>query len=234
MRYIKKYNEALGTGSAVEQYSSALIKDVILLSKTQYQVSAYNTYEFEILDSNGEKNKLFFDESFMISALRKVRVFYPTRGSYLTDIDSLRDWKKVFDIIESRIANASEHVKRMDLVAKMFDVVTKEVISEHFADMIDISNSSQISEVKDFDRPLYWNIFLEIPYDISDGGNTLLNDKMRDIFDMIVVNTKRIEEEFGVLTAFRFSAMPTIKTPVIKLSIFAKDSKGQPIGYKLS
>lgn len=231
MRYIKKYNEALEK-SSLEEYSSTLIKDVILLSSSAITAQAevvYRKYEFEILDANGQKNILVFDESFLISPLRKVRVFYPTKGSYLTDINSLREWGKVFEIVESRIANASEHVKRMDLVAKMFDVVTKEVISEHFADMIDISNSSQISEVKDFDRPLYWNIFIEIPCNITDERNILLDDRIREVLDMIVVDTKRIESEFGVLTAVRFSTLPTLK-----LSIFAKDSKGQPIGYKLS
>ncbi len=231
MRYIKKYNESLSK-SSLEEYSSALIKDVILLRSTDMTVQAevvYRKYEFEILDANEQKNILVFDESFLISPLRKVRVFYPTKGSYLTDINNLREWRKVFEIIESRIANASEHVKKMDLVSKMFDVVTKEVIAEHFADIIDISHSSQISEVKDFDRPLYWNIFIEIPCNVSDERNILLDDKIREVLDMIVVNSKRIESEFGVLTAVRFSTLPTLK-----LSIFAKDSKGQPIGYKLS
>jgi len=135
MRYIKKYNESLSK-SSLEEYSSALIKDVILLRSTDMTVQAevvYRKYEFEILDANEQKNILVFDESFLISPLRKVRVFYPTKGSYLTDINNLREWRKVFEIIESRIANASEHVKKMDLVSKMFDVVTKEVIAEHFA-----------------------------------------------------------------------------------------------------
>lgn len=232
MKYLSKYNEALSKLS-IEEYSSDLIKSVSLLT-TENEMGLH-IYKFEVLGANDEKEKLVFDETiFRNSPLRKVRVYYPSSGSYLMDINSLSEWREVFKTIEGRMNNRTEHMKRMDSVSKMFDNVTKEIIAEYFADLIDISLSSQISEVEDFNKPLYWNIYLGITYNISDGGNILINDKMREIFDMIITDTKRMETEFGVLTAVRFSTMPTVKTPVIKISIFAKDSNGEPIGYKIS
>jgi len=237
MRYLRKYNESKEDVYALEDiegYKSNYISNVKFHTTTQ-EADGHEIFEYVVTDVEGKENILLIDTSYKKSpAVRKVRVYYPSRTAYFIDINNLRDWKQIFEKIELQNNNRTEHMKRMDSVSKMFDSVTKEIITEHFSDLIDISVTHQISTAEEFNKPLYWEIYLEMKYNLSDGGNMLLDDKSREILDMIIVDTKRIESDFNVRTSVRISNIATIKNPVIKICVFAKDSNGDAIGYKIS
>lgn len=232
MRHIRKYNEAIRPSFAIESYKSEHVSSVRLLRTTQE--NGFEIYDIEVTDVDGTKNKLVIDTSYLRGPNRKIRVYYPVTGSYFMDIDNLTDWRQIFEKIEEQANNRLLHKKRMVEVSKMFESVTKDVVSDYFSDLIDISISNLIRSIEDFDNPLYWELYLELKYNISDGGNMLLDDISREILDMIIVDTKRIESDFNVRTSVRISTMPTIKNPFIKICIFAKDTNGDAIGYKIS
>ena len=235
MRFLRKYNEALRGGlRSLEDYTSEFITRIVYKGYNPSDAHA-DSYEFDVYEKDETSPKrLSLDESYdgHLRGGNRIRVFYP-KGNMLMDIRSTDDWKLVIDEIEKKCLNRKKNMERLKLVDEMFSKLTKEILIEHFADSIDMSETHSVSVIKEFEKPLYYHLYMQLPFQYSEDF-MLLDDKVREFIDTIVVNSKRLESEFNVLCSFRINKMYNIPNPVITIAVYTKDEEGDPIGMATS
>lgn len=235
MKFLRKYNESLRGGlRSLEDYTSEFITRVVYKGSDSSDAHAYS-YEFDVYEKGESTPKvLVLDKSYGVHlrGSKQIRVFYP-KGNMLMDIRSTNDWKLVIDEIEKKCLNRKKNMERLKLVEEMFSKLTKEIVIEHFSDSIDMSVTHSVLVIEEFKKPLYYHLYMQLPFQYSDDF-MLLDDKVREFIDTIVVNSKRLESEFNVLSSFRINKMYNIPNPVITIAIYAKDGNGDPIGMSTS
>lgn len=231
MKFLRKYNEALRGGlRSLEDYTSEFINRIVYKGSGPSDAHAYS-YEFDVYEKGESTPKvLVLDESYggHLRGGKQIRVFYP-KGNMLMDIRNTDEWKLVIDEIERKCINRKKNLERLKLVEEMFSKLTEEILIEHFSDSIDMSETHSVSVVKEFENPLYYHLYMQLPFQYSEDF-MLLDDKVREFIDTMVVNSKRLESEFNVLSSFRINKMYNISNPVITIAIYAKDENGDPIG----
>lgn len=235
MKFLRKYNEALRGGlRSLEDYTSEFITRIVYKGSTPSDAHA-DSYEFDVYEKDETSPKrLSLDESYggHLRGGNRIRVFYP-KGNMLMDIRSTDDWKLVIDEIERKCLNRKKNMERLKLVDEMFSKLTKEILIDHFSDSIDMSETHHVNEIEDLGRPIYYHLYMSVPFQYSEEF-MLLDDRVREFLDTIVVNSKRLESEFNVLCSFRINKMYTVPNPVVTISVYAKDVDGDPIGMVIS
>lgn len=232
MKFLNRYNESRDSYliSEIEDYSSEFIDSII------YHGFDDNKHIFYVYEKGETKPcVLYLDTSYKghLKSGNQIRAFYMTPSNMLMDIKGLGDWKLIVGEIERRCSNRVRNRNRMKLVEDMFSKLNENILLHHFSDSIDIGIKSSVLIIEQFNKPLYYNIYIEVPFYHSTelGSMTiLLDDKYREFIDTIVVNSKRIEEEFPVLCSLRIGSMHGFDNPIFTISIYAKDNDGKPIG----
>lgn len=228
MRYLKKYNEAVETKytpmidvfiEGLLEYKSEFI-DNLELKDQQWEVrqgyAPRKTITFDNKISNKQESiaiedhsgrmciRLFWNNSYQNDAsFSDISGYDKSRGDR-----SFNVIKSLFSRIEGSSKSAKDYFRQMEIVKSVIPKISEDEIKENFADIIDLSNSYNITTMVRGGYETSKRVTIGFSKKIcnlkSPGLEITMDDDNQVIIQEIISATNRIKEEYNIMTTVTF------------------------------
>ena len=240
MKNLRKYNELFDTGQKIFDQISDYRSDVILdVNQIGFELDKpQNDVESDGMSLLAEFEIFYVDKSRGILQIRagvygRYRFFLNGSiiGTKSNQYDfSLSDWKSVFKLIEEKFIASKEADRKISIAKEMIKVITKKIIEDYFAELIDMSMSHKIYPVEymsGYDQ-IGWGIEIDMSNNLVTYGKLMeFNDEFIEITDDVISAVKRIKDLYDIIVTYRYIDSK------LYIYILADDGDHNPIGIGL-
>lgn len=234
MKYLNTYNESFDRSviSKIEDYKSDIIIDVNQIGSTD------DALLFNITYCDHTSDELKIED--MYPRLRNYR-FIIDRSAIMDENTRpkksefrLSDFPKIFKMIEDRFRSVQRSNVKLSIKNEMFKVITKQVLQDYFAEVLDNGDNS-IIQLTSLGEPIYWAIRVNTNLYRCKNNQVRIDDDFINLNDSLVSAAKRLQELFDVSVVFRYDIPNNDRSgPTLYIRVFANDDQGDPIGIGLS
>lgn len=166
------------------------------------------TISFEDQTSlTNQRVRVFFNSSFSHDIpIGDISGFHRTHDGKGIDKGE-RSLSVIFKLISERSDNVNNHYRQMEIVYNTIGKISEEEVIENFADILDLSDSYNISEFKRGDIMTAWNLHIKFARKICNlqnpGLEIVLDGDNQSMVQDLISATNRIKDK-GILTSVTF------------------------------